>query len=246
MNTAWFRFYEELNDFLPSKWKKQEFPYSFTGNPSVKDTVEAIGIPHVEIDLIVVNGVSVSFSHRVRNEDRISVYPAFESIDISPVTRLRSRPLRESRFIADVHLGKLTRYLRMCGFDTYYTPGISDNDIIDISLSSRRIILTRDRGLLKNKRVTHGYWVRSQNPQEQLREVILRLDLHGRIEPFTRCIECNQILEDVKKELVEDTLEMNTKKYYNEFRKCPGCGRIFWQGSHHENMGKLIDELRGP
>ncbi len=245
MNTAWFRFYEELNDFLPSRWKKQEFPYSFRGNHSVKDVVEAIGVPHVEIDLIVVNGVSAGFSHKVLNGDHISVYPVFESLDISPLIRLRSRPLREPRFIADVHLGKLTRYLRMCGFDTYYATDIGDNDIIDISMSSRRIILTRDRGLLKNKRVTRGYWLRSQKSLEQLKEVIIRLDLQRKIDPFTRCIECNSNLEEVEKEHIEDALQMNTKKYYSKFKKCPGCGKIFWEGSHFENMHKLIDELRG-
>ena len=245
MNTAWFRFYEELNDFLPPGRKKNEFPYSFNGNPSVKDAIEAIGIPHVEVDLILVNGLSVDFSHNIQNEDRISVYPVFESLDISPLIKLRHKPLRDPKFIADVHLGKLARYLRMCGFDTCCDPDLGDRDIIEISRASRRVILTRDRGLLKNKLVTHGYWIRSQKPMEQLKEVVLRLDLQNRIDPFTRCMECNGTLEEVEKVIVEDALQEKTKKYYSQFKKCSGCGRIFWEGSHFMKMDKVINELKG-
>jgi len=126
MNTSYFRFYEELNDFLPLDRRKKQFQYDYRDSPSVKDAVESIGVPHVEIDLIVANGKSVDFSYRLKNDDYISVYPVFESFNISPVTHLREKPLREIKFVADVHLGKLTKYLRLCGFDTYYRPDIDD------------------------------------------------------------------------------------------------------------------------
>jgi uncharacterized protein with PIN domain len=243
MNTAWFRFYEELNDFLPSARKKQSFSCSFSGNPSVKDIIESLGVPHTEIDLILVNGSSVDFTYKLVNEDNVSVYPVFESIDISELQHLRPMPLRDPKFILDVHLGKLSKYLRLCGFDTLYDKDYNDKEIIDISTSDRRIILTRDKGLLKNKQVTHGYWIRSTRSDEQLFEVNKRFDLKNVLKPFTRCLECNTILEDVNKEAIADNLMPKTRKYYSDFKKCPGCNRIFWEGSHYEKMKIIIENI---
>jgi len=245
MSTALFRFYEELNDFLPSAKRKQSFPFTFNGNPSIKDVIESMGVPHVEVDLILVNGKSVDFKFKISDKDLVSVYPVFESLDISDVTHLRSKPLRETRFIPDVHLGKLVKYLRLCGFDTYYEKNIDDNDLIRKSVSDKRIILTRDRGLLKNKLVTHGYWIRSSAPGEQFKEVFARFDLMGSLKPFTRCMECNTILEDVPKEEIKGNLQPNTRKFFREFKKCKGCGRIYWEGSHYEKMKKQINRMIG-
>jgi uncharacterized protein len=240
MGTAWFRFYEELNDFLPSARKKREFSTSFTGNPSVKDVIESIGVPHSEIDLILVNGNSVDFSYKLGNEDRVSVYPVFESLDISGATHLRAKPLRETKFICDVHLGRLAKYLRSAGFDTDYKSDLTDNQIIAIAVSEKRIILTRDRGLLKNHLVTHGNWIRSAYPREQFSEVIRRFDLKSSFKPFTRCLECNEVLLEVCKEEIISQLQTKTKKYYSSFKKCPICKRIFWEGSHYEKMRSYI------
>lgn len=243
MANALFRFYEELNDFLPSSKKKVPFLYSFTGNPSVKDAIEALGVPHVEVDLIIANGRSVDFSYKLKDEDNISVYPVFESIDIAGFTRLRRKPLRLTRFIADVHLGRLARNLRLCGFDTFFDQDLSDKEIMAISLSEKRIILTRDKGLLKNKEVTHGYWIRATNPDQQIREVIKRFDLKRSMNPFTRCLECNGILKNVEENEIASRLLPKTLQYYNEFRICPGCDRIYWNGSHYERMQKRITKL---
>jgi uncharacterized protein with PIN domain len=243
MKVAWFRFYEELNDFLPAARRKQSCSCTFPGNPSVKDLIESLGVPHVEVDLILVNGMSVDFQYKVNDGDLVSVYPVFENLDISGITHLREKPLREIKFIPDVHLGKLVKYLRLCGFDTYYDNDISDHELISISLIEKRIILTRDRGLLKNKRVTHGYWIRSSNTDEQFKEVLDRFDLKSNLQPFTRCLECNGVLEDVQKEKISDHLLPKTKKYYTEFRRCSGCNRIYWEGSHFEKMKKEINKL---
>lgn len=243
MNRAWFRFYEELNDFLPPQKQKKALPYVFYGTPSVKDAIEAIGIPHVEIDLILINGISVDFSCKLNHEDQISVYPVFEALDITPLVRLRDRPLRETRFILDVHLGKLAKYLRLCGFDTFYRKNLNDFEIIELSILEKRIILTRDVGLLKNKKVTHGYWIRSQYLTEQLREVFKRFDLSRQILPFTRCMECNGLLTPVSKNDIIDRLHPATIKFYNYFLMCRDCNRIYWEGSHFESMNKFIDRL---
>ena len=243
MNQARFRVYEELNEFLPSDKRKKEFLYSFNGNPSVKDVIEALGVPHVEVDLILVNSLSVDFSYRLRDADSVSVYPVFESFDITPVTHLRAKPLRDLKFILDVHLGKLAKYLRLCGFDSCYRRDYNDKEIIRLSLSEKRIILTHDIELLKNKVVTHGYWIRSQYLNEQLKEVLRRFDLNKQIRPFTRCMECNGLLEDVLKDEIKNRLLLRTIEYFHKFKKCTVCDRIYWEGSHFERMKKYIERI---
>ncbi len=243
MNLAYFRFYEELNDFLTPEKRKRLFSYSFDGNPSVKDAVEAMGVPHVEVDLILVNSLSVDFSYNLRNEDKVSVYPVFESFNIASVTHLREKPLRDLKFVSDVHLGKLTKYLRLCGFDTFYRTDFNDQEIINLAVTDKRVILTRDKGLLKNKKVTHGYWIRSQHPLEQLKEIFIRFDLKKQIILFTRCMECNGLLKDIAKEEILNRLLPKTQLYYNEFKICSDCDRIYWNGSHYENMKRYINTL---
>lgn len=243
MNHARFRFYEELNDFLPQEKKKKQFEYSFNGTPSVKDAIESMGIPHIEVDLILINGIPVDFSRKLRHDDTVSVYPAFETLDISSLVHLREKPLRITKFIPDVHLGKLAKLLRLCGFDTLYERNLNDNEIIDISVSEKRIILTRDIGLLKNRKVTHGYWIRSQQPDVQLKEVLLKFDLKDQLMPFTRCIECNGILTSVSKAEIIDRLQPGTSEYFTNFMMCRDCQRIYWKGSHFDKMNTYLDQL---
>lgn len=219
------------------------FEYSFNGTPSVKDAIEALGVPHVEVDLILVNSISVDFLKKLRDGDMISVYPVFETFDITSLVHLRAKPLRHTKFILDVHLGKLAKYLRLCGFDTLYRRDLNDPDIIELSTSEERIILTRDIELLKNKKVTHGYWIRSQHLNEQLKEVFFKFDLVNQISSFTRCLECNGLLIDVSKEEILNRLLPETRKFFVNFRKCFDCNRIYWEGSHYERMKKYIENL---
>lgn len=241
--TVRIRFYEELNDFLPEGRKKVTFSHSYFGNPPVKDIIESLGVPHTEVDLILAGGKPVKFSHRPVNGEFISVYPVFETFDLSGTTLLRPDPLRKTRFILDVHLGKLARYLRMMGFDTLYDNRWEDPEIIDIALAGNRIILTRDLGILKNGKVTHGYFIRSDQPGEQTREVIRRFELRKKIKPVSRCIECNSSIAPVEKERVIDLLPDKTKKYFNEFYQCKGCGKVYWKGSHYYKMKRIIKNL---
>jgi uncharacterized protein with PIN domain len=165
-------------------------------------------------------------------------------MDITNVTHLRETPLRNPKFILDVHLGKLAKYLRMLGFDTLYETDYTDFHIVDIATAQNRTILTRDVSILKIKSVTHGYWIRSQNPFKQLVEVIRRFDLTMTIKPFSRCTSCNGSMEKVTKESVMDRLEPKTKQYYEEFYQCESCKKVYWKGSHYENMKKFIETLR--
>lgn len=241
--SAAFRFYEELNDFLPKTKKKKTFEYPFWGHPAIKDAIEAIGVPHPEIDLILVNGISVTFDYHLQDGDRISVYPVFEGLDITPVIKLRPQPLRRIKFVLDVHLGKLTRMLRMLGFDTLYSKDYSDEEIRTISHAQRRIIITQDQDLLKVKKVSHGYWIRSIQPGEQIVEILQRFDLRRLVKPFTRCLDCNGVIEKVDPEEIDAQVPAHAKTCYHEFFHCAMCKKIYWQGSHYQKMTDKIARI---
>jgi uncharacterized protein with PIN domain len=243
MKQADVRFYSELNDFLAPWRRSRTTSYGFDVSGSVKDLIESLGVPHTEVDLVLANGESVDFSYRVKNGDRISVYPQFEAMDISPLVRLRPQPLRDLRFVADTHLGRLAAYLRMVGFNTVYRSDYGDEELARISATDKRILLTRDRGLLKRNLVTRGYCVRTTNPRDQFAEILQRFDLSESIAPFQRCVHCNELLQPTRKELISDRLQPETKLYYEEFCTCPACHRIYWKGSHYRRMQRFIESV---
>lgn len=245
MGKAEFRFYAELNDFLPADLRGRSFPYEFSGQPTVKDAVEALGVPHVEVELILANGESVGFEYRLRDGDRIAVYPVFESLDIQELLRIRREPLRQVAFACDAHLGKLARLLRLLGFDTVHRNGIGDEELVALSRAGR-ILLTRDRQLLKHGGVTHGYWVRSTAPLAQAQEVIRRFDLRKRIAPFTRCLACNGLLQPIPKEEALPQVPPRVREWCEEFLVCPDCGRIFWPGTHYLRLATWVQLLTKP
>ena len=232
-----------MNDFLPENQRKQDIYFPFSGNPSIKDVIEALNIPHPEIDLIIINGKSVDFSYKLKHGDRIAVYPVFESLDISPLIRLHPKPLRVTRFILDVQLGRLARDLRMLGFDTLYSNKYTNPDIVRIAAGEHRIILTRDLGVLKYKSITHGYWVRSTTRDEQLVEVVKRFDLSKQFQSFKRCLLCNGIIELIAKDKIKTQLLPKTLKYFNIFYRCPDCKKIYWEGSHFKRMQEKINQI---
>ncbi len=238
------RFYAELNDFLPTYRRQREFTINFVGTPSVKDTIEAIGVPHTEVDVILVDGKSVDFGHLLQGGEHVAVYPVFERCDVSSVTRLRPAPLRETRFIADVHLGTLARNLRLLGFDTAWERDLDDATIIDRAVRERRIILTRDKGILKNGSVTHGYWLRATDPEEQLDEIVHALDLAGSIEPYARCMECNGELDDLARSEAARWVPLQVFLVYRDFRRCRCCGRVYWRGSHFRRLDAVVERVR--
>lgn len=240
---AEFRFYEELNDFLPPARRKVAFSYAFEGTPSVKDAIEAIGVPHTEVDLVLVDGESVDFTRQLTGGERVAVYPMFERLDIGPVTRLRALPLRQMRFVLDVHLGKLSRWLRLLGFDALYRNDYDDTAIVRLSLAESRIILTRDRGLLKHTAVTRGYWVRTTAPRQQLAEIVSVFDLRRGMRPFTRCLLCNGKLLQVAKDAIIEHLPPRVRAHGEGFAQCQVCAKVYWAGTHYERLRRLVDEL---
>ena len=240
---ASFRFYAELNDYLALAQQYQTLLRDFFVPVSVKDMIESFGVPHTEVDLVIVNGESVDFSRLVRNGDRVAVYPVFESIDIAPEMRLRPQPLREPRFVLDVQLGRLAAYLRMLGFDAVYSNSACDPELVRISLEGKRILLTRDRGLLKHSVVTHGYWVRETDSRHQAAEVVRRFDLAGSLRPFTRCLACNELLHEASKDDVCSRVPPRIAEWCDEFQECDRCRRVYWQGSHYRRMQRWIEKL---
>jgi len=245
MRHATFRFYAELNDFLPPGQRQKDVVRSFLDTPTVKDQIEACGIPHTEVEVVLVNGASVGFDRRLEDGDRVSVYPVFEALDVTPLVRLRPRPLRDPCFVLDVHLGKLARRLRLLGFDALWDREADDERLVSLSLSERRILLTRDRGLLKRRELTHAAAVRATDPRRQLLEVVGRFDLTRSAAPFTRCLSCNGRLADVPKEDVLERIPAETRLHYDRFLSCASCQRVFWWGPHSRRLKEIVDEALG-
>jgi len=243
MAKALVRFYAELNDFLSADRRYVESTYSFEHQTSVKQMIEAFGVPHTDVDLILVNERSVDFSHILQNGERISVYPVFETLNIAPLIRLRSKPLRELRFVLDNHLGKLAGYLRLLGFDTLYQNDYGNGVLVEISVAEKRILLTRDRDLLKRKAITRGYCVEATNAEWQLIEIVARFDLAGLAKPFTRCLRCNDVLQPMAKEAIIERLPPKVSENYDEFYICSSCRRVYWKGSHYERMKEFVDRI---
>ncbi|MBI3283854.1 MAG: Mut7-C ubiquitin/RNAse domain-containing protein [Burkholderiales bacterium] len=246
MLTANFRFYEELNDFLPPGRRGVAFDCPCAQAATVKHMIEALGVPHTEVELLLVNGVSVDFAYLLQDGDRVAVYPMFEAFDVSPLLRVRTQPLRVLRFVADAHLGGLARLLRMAGFDTLYDNNFNDGEIAAIAERQQRIVLSRDRELLKRRNITHGCYLHTIKPAQQLRELYERLDLARSARPFTLCLHCNAPLHAVAKAEVLDRIPPRVRAYYEVFSLCDACQRVFWQGSHWQRMRALLNELSDP
>ena len=243
MAKATFRFYEELNDFLAPWQRRRDVEIEAAPTETVKHAIEVLGVPHTEVELVLVGGASVGLAQRLADGDRVAVYPRFEALDITPLLRLRERPLRTTRFVADAHLGGLARRLRLSGFDTLFDNGYPDDELVRLSRGEGRIVLTRDRELLKRRELTHGCFVHAQQPDAQWREVIERLDLRASARPFTRCLACNSPLHAVPKAEVEHALPPSVREQHERFARCGGCDRVYWEGSHWRRMRDKLDTV---
>lgn len=244
MKKILLRFYEELNDFLPLSKRRKQFEYISQTRQSIKDIIESCGVPHTQVDLILVNSRSVDFSYIIESNDKVSVYPVFESLDIEDVTRLRPKALRQTKFILDVHLGKLVRLLRMLGFDTAYNPKNNQKELIRKSKQEKRILISCSRELMKHKEITHGYCLRDTEPKKQLKDILIRFNLLRKITPFSRCFICNAKLQGVKKSKVKERIPPKVRKKQDEFTICPDCDKLYWKGTHFKKMKVYIRNLK--
>ena len=238
-NVASFRFHGALRDFLKPEVADAVVDYPFDGHPSVKDAIEAQGVPHTEVDAIDVNERPVGFDYLLADGDRVSV--SAHDRKRSPSALLRP-PITTMRFVVDVNLGKLARWLRLLGFDTVYETSAHDADIARLAANEDRVVLTRDRRLLRQRVITWGYWVRSDDPDEQVREVVTRFELRDSVRPYSRCLKCNGLLCRVDKATVLDRLLPKTRRYYEDFVQCVSCGKVYWQGPHVARLAGRIEK----
>jgi uncharacterized protein with PIN domain len=232
----------DLDFFLRSAARGRSIERRLGEKTSVKDAIESFGVPHPEVDLILVNGRPVDFNYALTNDVDIELYPV-----VTERPQFKYKPLQGasySGFVVDGHLGKLARGLRLLGFDVFYDSAAEDRQLLKVMERENRALLTRDRRLLMHAVVKTGYFPRSQNADEQTVEVIRRFDLLGSIAPFTRCLHCNAPLQKVSKTEIIERLEPLTKIYYEQFRRCTGCGQIYWPGSHFNKLQKRIEKIR--
>ncbi len=232
----------DLDFFVRSGARSRPIERSLNEKTSVKDAIESFGVPHPEVDVILVNGEPVDFDYALANDADIELYPVATSSPQFKYKRLQLTKI--NRFILDGHLGTLARDLRLLGFDVAYDPTAEDRQLLEVMDRENRALLTRDRRLLMHAVVKTGYCPRSQNAGEQTIEVIRRFDLLGSIAPFTRCLRCNAPLRKVSKAEIIERLEPLTKIYYEEFRRCTGCGQIYWAGSHFSKLQKRLEQIR--
>lgn len=242
MTSLTLRFFGELNDFLPPERRDQPVTIPYQGRAAIKDTIEALGVPHPEIAQIVANDTAAPLSYIAQAGDTIAVYPLAQAEQHPAHLLLHPRP--QPRFILDVHLGRLAEYLRWLGFDTLYRNDYDDPELARIAHDERRILLTRDLGLLKRGIVIYGSYVRATDPPQQVIEIVRRFNFFAAIAPFRRCSRCNGLLHRVAKAAIEDCLLPETRRHYEEFHRCASCGHIYWKGSHYERMQQFIAEIR--
>jgi uncharacterized protein len=236
------KFHDDLTFFLKSKTSSGIIDHNLGEKTSVKDVIESCGIPHPEVDLILVNKEPVDFSHPIVKDADIDVYPMQSRYLLFTEKRLQVRFIK--RFVADGHLGALARNLRLLGFDVAYDRQAQDRQLLNVMEREDRALLTRDRRLLMHAIVRHGYCPRSQSADDQTIEVIRRFYLFDSIIPFTRCLRCNGPLQRVVKADIIQKLEPLTKIYYEEFRRCTGCGQIYWAGSHFSKLQRRLEKIR--
>jgi uncharacterized protein len=236
------KFHDDLTFFLKSKTSNGVVERNLGEKTSVKDVIESCGVPHPEVDLILVNNRPIDFSYSIVEDADIDVYAVQSQYLMFTEKRLQIGSIK--RFVADGHLGILARNLRLLGFDVAYDRQAQDRQLLSVMECEDRALLTRDRHLLMHAIVRHGYSPRSQNADEQTIEVIRRFDLFDSIVPFTRCLRCNAPLQKVTKADVIQKLEPLTKIYYEEFRRCTGCGQVYWAGSHFSKLQRRLEGIR--
>ena len=235
------QFHGDLPFFLRQTARTQPVRRTLGEKTSIKDVIESCGVPHPEVDLILCDGVPVGFAHQLTGDAIVDVYPVGSRPELFGSHRLQQR--RHRAFVADGHLGKLARDLRLLGVDVAYASTVADDELIEISISQNRALLTRDRRLLMHSAVQHGYSPRSQVAEQQTVEVLRRFDLRDLLKPYSRCLRCNGSLAGVAKQDVDDQLEPLTRVYYEDFRRCDGCGAVFWPGSHFAKLQARIERI---
>jgi len=240
------RFHGELNEFLPPVRRMHEFESRFKGRESIKDKIEALGAPHTEVDVILVNGRSMGFDHILEDGDVIDVYPSAETPVMSGVRHLKHLPMGSPRFIADINIHDVVKMMRALGLDVLEDRTFSFEELIEISVDEGRILLSSSKELLKRKRIVHGIFIWQGNREAQIQKIVDDLSLKRLCKPFSRCLLCNTLLEFVPKEIVWERIPPKTRKRVSEFARCPACDRLYWKGTHYRKIKKKVDRILFP
>jgi len=233
----------ELRGLLHKPWPGGVVRDPVDRRASLKDVIEALGPPHTEVYGLVVHGREVDFSTLLEPGMEVTVAPARFPIDVTRATVLRPQPLPRLAFAADANVGKLATLLRLLGWDTTFARDIDDASLAELACTQGRVVLSRDRNCLKRSKIVHGRLVRANDPLEQARDIMQAYGIKEQSHPFSRCLRCNEPLVAVDKVSVWDRLEPRTKRYYDSFWRCPACQRIYWAGSHHDGMLRLLETL---
>ncbi|MFF9207441.1 MULTISPECIES: Mut7-C RNAse domain-containing protein [unclassified Streptomyces] len=224
-------FAPELHLFVPQARRGGAVPAAIDGVSTLGHVVESLGVPLTEVGGLAVDGREVPVSYIPAAGDRVRV---------GTVQRPQQVPGAPLRFLLDVHLGTLARRLRLLGVDTAYeSTDIGDPALAARSAAEQRVMLSRDRGLLRRRELWAGGFVYSTRPEEQLRDVLDRF--RPELRPWTRCTACNGLLRRATKEEVADQLEQGTHRTYDVFAQCRDCGRAYWKGAHHEQLEAIVE-----
>ena len=226
--TAWVRVDRELDLFLALSRRGRPIDVGLDGTSSLGHVVEALGVPLPEVGLLLVNGIPQPPAYRPRAED---------GVQVRAVSRPQPLPMHPPRFLLDVHLGTLARRLRLLGLDVAYRND-ADDELVTQAAGENRLLLTRDRGLLRRRALAHGAYVRGAGTDAQLRDVLDRF--RPPTDPFSRCLLCNGRLSAVPKHDVAHLLEPGTRRTATEFARCGDCGRVFWRGAHARRLDEIV------
>jgi uncharacterized protein len=232
VSTATFRFADALSPFLRRENRGHAFAYQCARAATLKNAIEALGVPHTEVGAVSVNGAAATLQRIVRDGDAVEVHcVGTEESGSVPI------------FLADAHLGGLARFLRMLGFDTEHRNALDDDEIRRLAEDQGRVVLTRDRELLKSRVIRRGCYVRALKPEAQLQEVATRYGLAPMARPFTLCLHCNLPLQAVDRASVVHRLPEKILSLHQAFTYCPECDRVYWPGSHYERMRERLNLL---
>jgi len=238
------RLYEELNDTVVPARRKRPFTEEVGDGETVATLLRRLGVAPAAVDLCLVDGTAVELDHRLVPGARLTCYPVFERFDIGPTTPLPGRPLRRVRLLADAHLGRLARDLRLLGLDCALAPPeVADDALIARCRAEGRILLTRDTALAERRHLTHRLLVATADPEAQAAEVVVRLQLEARLAPFHRCLECNRRLVRRVATPLRHRLPRAVAAHLHWLRQCPACHRLYWPGSHAERLAQRVTRL---
>lgn len=222
----------ELRLFIPSERRQGRTALITDGSSTLGHVIESLGVPLTEAGRLLVDGREVAVSH---------IPSAGESVEVYGVERPQQVPGAPLRFLLDVHLGTLARRLRLLGVDAAYeNEDIGDPALATLSAKERRVLLSRDRGLLRRREIWAGAYIYSDRPDDQLRDVLERFA--PALTPWTRCTACNGRLADADKDSVQDQLQQGTQRSYDVFAQCPACDRVYWRGAHHARLQAIVEE----